>query len=250
MLELASFERFSPTHEAFLDQLTEIIGIVLNTIEANMRTEDLLDAVAVAGAGTAEPPAGAAADEPGARGKGRAARPPERGSRAQEPGSRTGPPGARGKGRAARADVEVQVRVPGQHVARAAHAAQQPADSVRSAVQEPGRQPDAEAGRVRQDDPLVGQRSADADQRHSRSVEDRIGHRRQSIRPTCRSTTCSATSSARSATSPRRRTSTSSSASIRDCRRAMFTDTEAPAAGAQEPAVERVQVHARRAASR
>jgi len=42
VLELASFERFSPTHQAFLDQLTESIGIVLNTIEANMRTENLL----------------------------------------------------------------------------------------------------------------------------------------------------------------------------------------------------------------
>ncbi|HEV3239073.1 MAG TPA: HAMP domain-containing protein [Casimicrobiaceae bacterium] len=42
VLELASFERFSPTHEAFLDQLTESIGIVINTIEANTRTEDLL----------------------------------------------------------------------------------------------------------------------------------------------------------------------------------------------------------------
>jgi HAMP domain-containing protein/signal transduction histidine kinase/DNA-binding response OmpR family regulator len=42
VMELASFERFSATHETFLDQLTESIGIVLNTIEANMRTEDLL----------------------------------------------------------------------------------------------------------------------------------------------------------------------------------------------------------------
>jgi HAMP domain-containing protein/signal transduction histidine kinase/DNA-binding response OmpR family regulator len=42
VMELASFERFNPTHETFLDQLTESIGIVLNTIEANMRTEDLL----------------------------------------------------------------------------------------------------------------------------------------------------------------------------------------------------------------
>ena len=42
VLELASFERFSPTHQAFLDQLMESIGIVLNTIEANMRTENLL----------------------------------------------------------------------------------------------------------------------------------------------------------------------------------------------------------------
>jgi HAMP domain-containing protein/signal transduction histidine kinase/CheY-like chemotaxis protein len=42
VIELASFEQFSATHQAFLDQLTESIGIVLNTIEANMRTEDLL----------------------------------------------------------------------------------------------------------------------------------------------------------------------------------------------------------------
>lgn len=42
VLELASFDGFNPTHQAFLDQLTESISIVLNTIEANMRTEDLL----------------------------------------------------------------------------------------------------------------------------------------------------------------------------------------------------------------
>jgi signal transduction histidine kinase/CheY-like chemotaxis protein/HAMP domain-containing protein len=42
VIELASLERFTPTHLAFLDQLTESIGIVLNTIEANTRTEDLL----------------------------------------------------------------------------------------------------------------------------------------------------------------------------------------------------------------
>jgi len=42
VIELASFEAFSETHKDFLDQLTESIGIVLNTIEANMRTEELL----------------------------------------------------------------------------------------------------------------------------------------------------------------------------------------------------------------
>ena len=42
VIELASFERYSATHQAFLDQLGESIGIVLNTIEANMRTEELL----------------------------------------------------------------------------------------------------------------------------------------------------------------------------------------------------------------
>src|SRR5207249_3278711 len=42
VMELSSLERFNPTHQAFLDQLTESIGIVLHTIEANTRTENLL----------------------------------------------------------------------------------------------------------------------------------------------------------------------------------------------------------------
>jgi signal transduction histidine kinase/DNA-binding response OmpR family regulator/HAMP domain-containing protein len=42
VLELASFERFTASDHALLDQLTESIGIVINTIEANMRTEGLL----------------------------------------------------------------------------------------------------------------------------------------------------------------------------------------------------------------
>jgi signal transduction histidine kinase/HAMP domain-containing protein/ActR/RegA family two-component response regulator len=42
VIELASFSRFSVTHQAFLDQLTESIGLVLNTIEANTVTENLL----------------------------------------------------------------------------------------------------------------------------------------------------------------------------------------------------------------
>jgi signal transduction histidine kinase/CheY-like chemotaxis protein/HAMP domain-containing protein len=42
VIELASFKQFSPTHQTFLAQLAESVGIVLNTIEANMRTEELL----------------------------------------------------------------------------------------------------------------------------------------------------------------------------------------------------------------
>jgi len=42
VMELSSVERSSPAHQAFLDQLTESIGIVLNTIEASTRTENLL----------------------------------------------------------------------------------------------------------------------------------------------------------------------------------------------------------------
>ncbi|MGH7859905.1 MAG: response regulator, partial [Candidatus Binatia bacterium] len=42
VIELASFREFNAMHEMFLDQLTESIGIVINTFEANTRTEDLL----------------------------------------------------------------------------------------------------------------------------------------------------------------------------------------------------------------
>jgi len=42
VIELASLKPFNEYQFAFLDQLTESIGIVINTIEANMRTEELL----------------------------------------------------------------------------------------------------------------------------------------------------------------------------------------------------------------
>jgi HAMP domain-containing protein/signal transduction histidine kinase/CheY-like chemotaxis protein len=42
VIELATFGEFNETHQSFLDQLMESIGIVLNTIAANMRTEGLL----------------------------------------------------------------------------------------------------------------------------------------------------------------------------------------------------------------
>src|SRR5262249_8907283 len=43
VIELASFLPFSHIHQTFLDQLTESIGVVLNMIQANMRTEELLE---------------------------------------------------------------------------------------------------------------------------------------------------------------------------------------------------------------
>ncbi len=42
VVELASFLPFSQIHQTFLDQLQESIGVVLNMIAANMRTEELL----------------------------------------------------------------------------------------------------------------------------------------------------------------------------------------------------------------
>ncbi len=43
VVELASFTPFSPTHQAFLDQLPESIGLVMNTIEGDTVTKNLLE---------------------------------------------------------------------------------------------------------------------------------------------------------------------------------------------------------------
>jgi len=43
VIELASLRPFTQTHLTFLEQLTQSIGVVLNTIEATMRTENLLE---------------------------------------------------------------------------------------------------------------------------------------------------------------------------------------------------------------
>src|SRR5262249_411822 len=43
VIELASLREFTASHVSFLEQLTGSIGVVLNTIEATMRTETLLE---------------------------------------------------------------------------------------------------------------------------------------------------------------------------------------------------------------
>jgi HAMP domain-containing protein/signal transduction histidine kinase len=43
VIELASFHPFSEIHQIFLDQLSESIGVVLNVMIANLRTEQLLE---------------------------------------------------------------------------------------------------------------------------------------------------------------------------------------------------------------
>ena len=74
-------------------------------------------AVAAADHRAADAAVGIAADQRGAGVKGEAAGRTERGSRTQEQGSRTGSPSARGAGGGTRPHFEVQIGVPGQHVA-------------------------------------------------------------------------------------------------------------------------------------
>ena len=121
VVELASFSHFSPTHQAFLDQLTESIGLVLNTIEANTITENLLkqsQSQAQELQSRQEELASSNEDlaQPGAP-----SRRAEHRGRAQESGSGARQATRRGEGRAARCLLEVQVGVLLQHVTRATH---------------------------------------------------------------------------------------------------------------------------------
>ena len=98
------------------------------------------EAIAAARRRIADPTEGTAADQRPTRAESAAARRAKRRSRTQEPGNRAGPARARGEGHRAFADLEIQVRVPRQHVARAAHAAQQHPDPRSAAHRKPGRQ--------------------------------------------------------------------------------------------------------------
>jgi GAF domain-containing protein len=101
VIELASLFDFTSTHLTFLAQLTESIGIVLNTIEATMRTEGLLQQSQK----LASELQTQQADQRRAGDQGTAARRPERRSRAQKSRNRASQVCTRGEGRGTGASV-------------------------------------------------------------------------------------------------------------------------------------------------
>ena len=126
------------------------------------------------------------------------------------------------------------------------HELRTPLNSILILGQQLGDNPDgnliAEAGRVRPHDPRRRHRSAEPDQRHSRPVEDRVRHRQRR----CRGDLLRQPAGhGRPAVPPRsgepppvlRRADRPEARPQHDHR------LEAPAAGAEEPAVERLQVH-------
>ena len=277
VIELASFSRFSETHQSFLDQLTESIGIVLNTIAANMRTEGLLkqsqlltgelqsqqeelkktnDRLEQQAATLRQSeellrqqqdelqPTNEELEE-----KARLLELQKREVEAKNREVSRRQDRARGEGRAAVADLALQVAVPRQHEPRAAHAAELPADPVEAPDREPGRQPLGQAAGVRQDDPRRRLRPSRAHQRHPRPLQDRVRHGQ----PGDRRGRLQRPRRAHGAHLPADRRGARARLPGRDRRRPAARAAhrrEAAAAGAAQPALERLQVHRERAASR
>ena len=145
VIELASLDEFTPSQRAFLEQLSGSIGIVLNTIEATMRTERLLSqSQQLAGELQSQQNELQQTNEDIAL---KATLLAEQKAEVERKNQRdrAGPPRARGEGGRAGADLALQVRVPRQHVARAAHAAQLDPDPRPAAGREPGREPQRRA---------------------------------------------------------------------------------------------------------
>jgi HAMP domain-containing protein len=173
-----------------------LIGIVLNTIEATMQTEGLLkQSQQLAGELQTQQKELQQTNEQLAQKAQQLAEQNvevERKNQEIEQARRA----LEEKGRRAGADLEVQVGIPGQHVARAAHAAQQHPDPRPAARREPDGNLTAEAGRVRPHHPRRRHRPAQPHQRHSRSVEDRVRHRHGRARGDLFFSTCSTWSTA------------------------------------------------------
>ena len=125
VIELASLHEFTASHLAFLEQLTGSPSASCSTPSRRRCAPRACckQSQQLAGELQTQQNELQQTNEELAH-EGAAARRAERRGRAQEPGGRAGPPRARREGRRARAHLEVQVRVPREHVARAAHAAQ------------------------------------------------------------------------------------------------------------------------------
>ena len=281
VIELAAFHAFTPAQLTFMEQLAETIGVVLNTIQANMRTEELLDQsqslaqelqsqseelqtqqeeLQQRNEELEETAATLRASEELLQQQQEELQQTneeleEKARQLEEQNARIeiknqeielARVGARGEGGAARALVEVQERVPREHVARAANAAQLAADPREAARRQPRRQPDAEAGRVLVDDPLGGLGPARPDQRHPRPLEG--GGREDGPRgvgdPAHR-----APRADRARVPAGRRAEAARVRGRRERRERAADDRHRPAAARAdpaEPALERVQVHGRR----
>ena len=256
VIELASFSEFNETHQSFLDQLMESVGIVLNTIAATMRTEGLLKQSQLL---TQE--LQARQTELTTKQEELHATNEELQEKAQLLENEKKQVEAKNlEIEMARRAVEEKAeqlaltsKYKSEFLANMSHELRTPLNSLLHPVEAAGRQSagqsQREADRIRPHDQLGRLGPAQPDQRHPRSVEDRIRHGVDRGRRHADGEPQAAYGAdlppARRRQGPRLQRRVRRQPAGRDPHR-----REAAAAGRAQPAVQRLQVHRRRAASR
>ncbi len=181
VVELASFSPFSATHQAFLDQLTESIGLVLNTIEANTLTENLLEqSQSLAQELRSQQEELRESNED----LGRQARLlAEQNIEAEQKNQEVEQSKRLVEEKAGQ--LAVSSKYKSEFIANMSHELRTPLNSLLVLAQQLEDNPDDNmtdnAGRVRQRHPLIGQRSAQPAQQHPRPGQGRVGHHRHRL---------------------------------------------------------------------
>ena len=126
VIELATLSQFTSTHLLSCRNSRRVIGIVLNTIEATMRTEGLAAAIAEFGLGASGPTERVAANQCRVRRKGPAARRAECRSRAEKPRNRAGAPRPGREGR----ELALTSKYKSEFLANMSHELRTPLNSI------------------------------------------------------------------------------------------------------------------------
>ena len=242
VIELASLSGFTASHLAFLEQLTASIGIVLNSIEATMQTEALLEQSQQLATElqTQQRELQQTNEQLAQKAQQLAEQNQEVERKNQEIEQ------ARRALEEKATELALTSKYKSEFLANMSHELRTPLNSILILGQQLGENSEgnlsAETGRVRPHDPRRRHRPAEPDHRHSRSVEDRIRNRHRDGRERgpgeCPGRPGSAVPARSGNQAPLARHSGGSHPGPHHGDR-----LEAAPAGAQEPPLQRLQVH-------
>jgi signal transduction histidine kinase len=177
VIELASLSHFTELQIAFLEQLTASIGIVLNSIEATMQTESLLEQSQKL-AGELQTQQGEL-QQTNEQLEQKAAQLAERNFEVERKNQEIEQ--ARRAVEEKASELALTSRYKSEFLANMSHELRTPLNSILILGQQLAENPEGnlapQADRVRPHHPRRRHRPVEPDQRHPRSLQDRIGHR-------------------------------------------------------------------------